>query len=434
MWMSRDIALLMAAGAVRNLGFGFYNIIFAIYLSKLGYDTLAIGAVLTVSSVSGVIQTLIGSILLDRYPRKRVMIFWGMLTFFGSAVMAISSDPILVATMSAIGLIGARAGGSGAGGMGGPVMVGQITMLADKSPDDQRTNIFAVNALVLHLSGSAGALLAALPDILQKTYGLQEFLSYRLLFVIGSLMSLIYIVVLTFYREWQPTSYGEQRVPGSKRPEQTSSVRNTIIPEKSRKFVTKMALLGAFDSFGSSLHSSLLSYWFFVVYGASVGEIGPVFAISNLVGSLTLILGAKLANKIGNVNATVITHLPAPLLLILMPFAPDFQTAAVIQVLRQAVGRMDNPIKQSYIMAMVPREERGRARGITAVFQRLPASFSPSVAAYMMSAISTSLPFYVGGAMQFMHDIAYYFTFRNIKPPEELAKEALRFNPKSEND
>jgi hypothetical protein len=37
----------------------------------------------------------------------------------------------------------------------------------------------------------------------------------------------------------------------------------------------------------------------------------------------------------------------------------------------------------------------------------------------MMSAISTSLPFYLGGAIQFTHDILYYFTFRNIKPPEE---------------
>ena len=122
-----------------------------------------------------------------------------------------------------------------------------------------------------------------------------------------------------------------------------------------------MALLGAFDSFGSSLHSSLLAYWFFVVYGASLSDIGPLFAISNLIGSLTLIFGAKLADRIGNVNATVITHLPAPLLLMLMPFAPDFHTAAIIQVLRQAISRMDNPIKQSYMMAR--RAARGARPG-----------------------------------------------------------------------
>ncbi|MGH7775077.1 MAG: hypothetical protein ACREQA_22865, partial [Candidatus Binatia bacterium] len=81
---SRDIAILIASGSVRNLGFGFYNIIFAIYLSKLGFDTLTIGAIVTASSISGVIQTLVGSVLMDRYPRKGIMIIFGALTCFGS--------------------------------------------------------------------------------------------------------------------------------------------------------------------------------------------------------------------------------------------------------------------------------------------------------------------------------------------------------------
>jgi MFS family permease len=84
MGISRDIAILIASGAMRNLGFGFYNVIFAIYLSKLGFGTLTIGSIVTLSSLSGVVQTLVGSILMDRYSRKRIMIFWGLLTFMAS--------------------------------------------------------------------------------------------------------------------------------------------------------------------------------------------------------------------------------------------------------------------------------------------------------------------------------------------------------------
>ncbi len=426
MGISRDIAILIASGAARNLGFGFYNVIFAIYLSKLGFTTITIGSVITLASLSGVVQTLVGSVLMDHYSRKRVMIFWGALTVVGSGVMAWSSDPVVVATMSALGLIGARAGGSGAGGLGGPVMVGQIAMLADKTRDERRTFIFAVNALVLHTAGSLGAFLAALPDFFQA-HGLEEVTSYRALFGIGCVMSLFYIVILSFYQEGEMA----RKIPSPGGTEQRFAVRD-IIPQKSKKFVAKMAMLGAFDSFGSSLHSALLAYWFFVVYGASLSEIGPLFAISNLIGSATLLIGAKLADRIGNVNATVLTHLPAPLLLMALPFAPDFYTAAIIQVVRQAVSRMDNPIKQSYMMALVPREERARARGFTTVFQRLSGSFSPSVAAYMMSAVSTSLPFFVGGAIQFAHDILYYYTFRNIKPPEELSKQAVELSSEDE--
>jgi len=423
--ISRDIAILIASGAVRNFGFGFYNVIFAIYLAKLGFGTVAIGTVVSIATLSGVGQTLIGSVLMDHYSRKRMMIFWGLLTLIGSGVMAWSSDPLVVATMSALGLIGARAGGSGAGGLGGPVMVGQVAMLADKTPNEKRNSIFAINALGLHTAGSLGAFLAALPDLFQAR-GWDELASYRALFGIGFVTSLLYVVVISFYREGEPLRKAHDADSARR-----FSVRN-IIPQKSKKFVSKMALLGALDSFGSSLHSSLLSYWFFVVYGASVSEIGPLFAISNLIGAATLLIGAKLADRIGNVNATVLTHLPAPLLLILLPFCPDFRSAAILQIVRQAVARMDNPIKQSYMMALVPREERARARGFTTVFQRLSGSFSPSAAAYMMSAISTSMPFFIGGAIQFAHDILYYFTFRNIKPPEELSKQALGLSQEPE--
>jgi MFS family permease len=424
--ISRDIAILIAAGMVRNFGFGFYNVIFAIYLAKLGFSTVTIGTVVSVATLSGVAQTLIGSVLMDHYSRKRIMIFWGLLTLVGSGVMAWSSDPFVVATMSALGLIGARAGGSGAGGLGGPVMVGQVAMLADRTSDEKRNTVFAINALALHTAGSLGAFLAALPDLFQAR-GWDELASYRSLFGIGFITSLLYVVVISFYREGEPVRKAHDAEAGRQR----FSVRS-IIPQKSKKFVSKMALLGALDSFGTSLHSSLLSYWFFVVYGASVSEIGPLFAISNLIGSATLLIGAKLADRIGNVNATVLTHLPAPFLLILLPFCPDFQSAAILQIVRQAVSRMDNPIKQSYMMALVPREERARARGFTTVFQRLSGSFSPSAAAYMMSAISTSMPFFIGGAIQFAHDILYYFTFRNIKPPEELSKQALELSQESE--
>jgi MFS family permease len=414
--LSRDIVILIASGAMRNFGFGFYNVIFAIYLAKLGFSTVTIGGVVTLATLSGVLQTLVGSILMDHYSRKWMMIFWGALTFIGAGVMALSSDPYVVAAMSALGLIGARAGGSGAGGLGGPVMVGQVAMLADKAPNEKRNSIFAINALGIHIAGSLGAFLAALPDYFQVR-GFDELNSYRLLFAIGCAASVFYIVILLFYRE-SPVRRETQQDAAAPR----FAIAN-IAPQKSKKFVAKMAMLGAFDSFGSSLHSSLLSYWFFIVYGATVSEIGPLFAVSNLVGSLTLLIGAKLADRIGNVNATVLTHLPAPLLLILLPFCPNFQWAAILQIVRQAVSRMDNPIKQSYMMALVPREERARARGFTTVFQRLSGSLSPSAAAYMMAAVSTSLPLFLGGAIQFAHDILYYYTFRDIKPPEELAKQ-----------
>lgn len=70
-------------------------------------------------------------------------------------------------------------------------------------------------------------------------------------------------------------------------------------------------------------------------------------------------------------------------------------------------------------MGIVKAEERGSAAGITNLARYVPMAVSPSLSAYMMQALSLSVPMVIGGGLQLIHDISFYFLFRHVRPPEE---------------
>ena len=58
----------MASRGIRAFAFSYLNVIFAIYLDRLGYSTVTIGVVFTVAYLSGALLTAVWGYLSDRYP------------------------------------------------------------------------------------------------------------------------------------------------------------------------------------------------------------------------------------------------------------------------------------------------------------------------------------------------------------------------------
>ena len=71
-------------------------------------------------------------------------------------------------------------------------------------------------------------------------------------------------------------------------------------------------------------------------------------------------------------NTMVFTHLPANLCLALAPFAPNLGTTLALLLVRSALSQMDVPTRTSFVMSMVPPEERPAAASVTAVPAALP--------------------------------------------------------------
>jgi MFS family permease len=89
-------------------------------------------------------------------------------------------------------------------------------------------------------------------------------------------------------------------------------------------------------------------------------------------------------------------------------------------MLRFSISQMDVPTRQSYIMAVVPPEERSAAAGITGVARTTGAALSPLFAGLLFASPSLiSVPFYLAGALKIAYDLLLFRAFSALKPPEE---------------
>ena len=58
----------------------------------------------------------------------------------------------------------------------------------------------------------------------------------------------------------------------------------------------------------------------------------------------------------------VFTHLPSNILLILVPLMPNLPLAIAVLFVRFSISQMDVPTRQSFVMAVVPPDDRRRPR------------------------------------------------------------------------
>ena len=400
--LHRDAKLLMASRGIRAFAFSYLNVIFAIYLDRLGYPPVTIGIVYSVAYLSGAVLTALWGYLSDRYGRRKILMLLALLTIVSNAIFVFFSSLFFI--LAAVIIANVGAGGSGGGGSGGgPFNPVEEALLAEKCTPDNRTQIFGLNSFVGSVMGSIGALAAGLPQFLQERWGWESVASYKPLFLLTILFSFGLLLVYS--------AISEQHQP--RRVEKKVSKATGV-------FVTKMSILAFVDNFGAGMAGGLVSYWFFLRFGVELKSLGLLFFISNFLAALSFLSAPIIARWIGLVKTMAFSHGLASLIYIAIPFAPTFFFAATLLAIRSFFAYMDNPLRASFTMAMVQSSERGSAAGVTSLARTVPFGISPTISTYLMQNVSLTLPLFIGGGLQLVNDVVFYTMFRHIRPPEEL--------------
>lgn len=129
--MQRDVVVLMASRGVRAFAFSYLGVVFAIYLSQLGYSTVTIGLVISTASASGAVLTALWGFLSDRFGRKKILMLLAGLTIVSNLIYIFFSHIFFI--LSAVIIANVGAGGSGGGGQGGgPFSPVEQALLAEK--------------------------------------------------------------------------------------------------------------------------------------------------------------------------------------------------------------------------------------------------------------------------------------------------------------
>src|SRR3954471_793814 len=247
--LHRDAKLLMASRGIRAFAFSYLNIVFAIYLDRLGYSTITIGVIFSVAYLSGALLTAVWGYLSDRYGRRNILMLLAVLTIISTAILVFFSSLTFILLAVIIANVGA--GGAGGGGSGGgPFNPVEEALLAEKCMPENRNQVFALNSCAGSIMGSLGALASGVPQYLQESWGWDAVASYKPLFVLTILFSVVLLLVYSCIRE-----------------EQTPRKIQRKVSKSTGVFVTKMSLLAIVDNFGAGMAGSLVAYWFFLRFG-----------------------------------------------------------------------------------------------------------------------------------------------------------------------
>ena len=405
-WLSKDGKLLLAARTLRTFAYGFLSVILAIYLKLVGFEDFYIGLILTATLVNSVIFTLIASFYADRVGRRKILIMYAALMSLSGLIFFLTTNYIALIISALIGTINVTGTETGAF-----LSIEQAVLPQMVNDINKRNTVYALYNMVGTFAMSAGVLLSGLPQILAQQYGLNQIQSIRPLFL---LYSIIGLAVLGIYY-----------LISNKVEVQTNSMRHKPLREtlspQSKQIVGKLSSLFALDSFaGGFVIQSIVSLWFFTKFGVDLTTLSYIFSVAGVLTAFSYLAAAKIADRIGLINTMVFTHIPSNILIILVAFAPTFPLAVALYLARMALSQMDVPTRQSYLVAVVKENESTAAAGITNISRNITQSISPSIAGYILQSLSIlSAPFVLGGALKIVYDVALYFNFKSIKPPEE---------------
>jgi MFS family permease len=381
-----DRLLLLAARGLRAFGFGFSAVLIGVYLERRGLPPGLIGLTLGIGLAAASLSGLASAALAARWGRRRVLAAAGVLMVLTGLDLAFATQPPLLVLAGITGMLGAASVDLG------PFASVEQAVLAETAPASERNLAFGRYSLTGGLFNAAGGLAAALAT--STTAAQRFFIAYAAIGVVTAALPLL--------------------MTGNVEGEQGHVAFGRFRP------LLGLAALFALDSLGGGfVANAVIAYWLHVRFGVGAAVLGPVFAAVSILQALSYEVSGRLANRIGLINTMVFTHLPSNVLLLLVPLSPNLQWAIALLLARFTLSQMDVPARQAYIVSIVPPAERAGAVATTGAVRGVAQSFGPALAGLAIGAAAFGVPFFAGGALKIVYDLALYAGFRNRRASHE---------------
>lgn len=394
--MNRDAKILIITSGIGSIPWGFLSVIQPIYFSLINFDPAQIGLLFTISALTGALLSIPFGILADKFGRKIFLITGGFFSFFSFLIYLITIEFLWYIFSSFIS------------GLSGAMYFSPFyALFADKTDDNKREKAFSYSAFLGSACFTIGALLSAIPDILQFEMGFSILNAYRPMFFLAGLLILISSLLIFIV--------GEEKVVKEKK---------AILPKKSKDIIIKFSITNALIGFGAGFIIPLFSLWFYLKFHLGGSFLGPLYAVSNVIMAIAYLIAPKLSSLMGTVRFIICTQICATVLLIFIPNISDILIVGLLYVLRNFLMNMSNPIQNAFSMSLIEQDERATASSVIGTAWSVPNSISPTFGGYLMRDVSLSIPFYICAVNYVLSITLFYAFFRNYSKKEEKSIEA----------
>ncbi len=387
-----DRALLLAGRGLRAFGFGFAAVLVGVHLEQRGLSATAIGLTLGIGLAAASLSGLATTYLAARVGRRLSLSICGLLMSLTGLDLALATRDVWLVASGLTGMLGAASVDLG------PFASVEQAALAESVSPLRRNIAFARYSLTAGLFNAAGGLAAGLASSPNGS---------RVFFLLYAAIGLITAGLPLFLTQSVESELHEPAFGALRRPEV-------------RRVLAGLSALFALDSFaGGFVTNAVISYWLHVRFGAGPALLGPIFAGVALLQAVSYEVSGRLSGRFGLINTMVFTHLPSNVLLLLVAFSPSLGWAVGFLFARFLLSQMDVPARQAYVVSIVPPADRAAAVALTGAARGVAQAFGPPIAGIAIGAAAFGLPFYAGGGLKIIYDVALYAAFRSRRADHE---------------
>jgi MFS family permease len=422
-WLNRNLVCLFTGRGLRSATQAYLVIVVSLYLAALGYDATHIGVMFAIVAMASAVMAALTGIMSDRFGRKAMLIVISLMTAAGGVVFAFARSFVVLTIAAALGTIG-RGGGAGSAGAFGPYYPAEQPLIAEQVSDFDRTTVFGALSFVAVLGGAAGSLLAWAPRLMQQALGLPIIEGYRALFILTAIIGLAMVAVVIPVRERPHAGTYQSGARGIPQASRRSERLVLGLSPASWRLVSRFMVTAATNGLAIGMLGPLLVYWFYRSYGVDAAQIGRLYFVLNLIAAAPYLLAGRMAARFGSVNAVVVCRAIASILLGVMVVMPSFWLAGLLYGARMIFNTLSIPVRQSFLMGVIPPAERSAAAGMASFPAQVGSSISPYLAGHLMQQVALELPLALAALLQALNAALYYLFFHAVRPPEEISTDA----------
>ncbi|NLI77045.1 MAG: MFS transporter [Candidatus Riflebacteria bacterium] len=352
MTFSPALRRMLAAQCLVGLGGGIFSVLFNLYLKSGGFQEDAIGRLLALQSLAAALASIPMGWVADRTSRRTAYLIGlsAISTGYFLASQTVETLPIVLASVIA---------GCGNGAM----MVAVQPFLQEHSHRRQRPYLFSLNfSLVLAMNILSGFLAGWLPGFFRASGWvgpIDEHRSLQLSLVAGA--GFIFLALLPGGRLSKAAA--RTVAGGTAEPAAGTTAEAAQAWALVGRFMLTSALIGA----GAGMIVPYFNLYFRDWTGASIAQIGTVFALGQMGTAIGGISSPWLARRAGLANGVVLTQALSLPFMVIMAWRHEFWLCAVCFIFRGAFMNMSSPLRQETLMSTIPARFRARASAADAM-------------------------------------------------------------------
>ncbi len=322
---NKSIKLFILTSIFAGFSYNCYGVIFNLFLKHNGYSEDTIGQMLSIRAVGSFISAGIVAFLIIKFGRK-IILYSAITTIAIQFLVPVLTTNQAILTISSF-LFGA--GSITLSVIGSPFYM-------DNSKEENRTYIFAISDASLLFSGAFGSFLGGF---------LAEKFNYEITFFTASVFSILSIIPILFITD----NYNKDN---------RNSTFKDIFFIKDYKPVVKILFPTFFVGLGAGLTIPFLNLYFKNVFKSNDAEIGLLYGSSQFLIFTGMMIGPKLAKRIGNLKVMLFSQLLSIPFLIILANTKLIVFAIISFLCRDILMNMSHPLSRHFSMEVVDAKNR----------------------------------------------------------------------------